>query len=131
MRDRRAAWLTGAIQVAAGAVVWRYGARVLPGGVTAARTIAAVLLAFGAVLVTTALVAPAVAVTLHRRWNAVARVIGVGVTIVLFSLMFVGVLPFFLFIRRGDPLRRRLGAASYWEPAPADDPSMDRALRQY
>lgn len=115
------AWLTGAVQAAMGTVLWFVGARV----------IAIVLFALSAVFLLTSALAPAAAAALFRRWTAGAHAVGVAITVVLFSLMFVVLLPFFLVVRRGDPLRKRLGAATYWEPAPPHDPSMDRALRQY
>jgi drug/metabolite transporter (DMT)-like permease len=125
------ALLTGGAQAAMGAVFWYVGSRGHANGIPASHVIASVLFTLAAAFLLTSLLAPAAAVALYRRWTAGAHAVGVAFTIVLFALVFVGVLPFFLFVRRRDPLRKRLGAASYWEPAPPDDPSLERALRQY
>jgi hypothetical protein len=131
VRERRLALLTGGVQAAMGAVFWYVGSRGHAAGFPPSHVIASVLFTLAAAFLLTSLAAPAAAVALYRGWTAGTHAIGVAITVVLFSLMFVAVLPFFLFVRRRDPLRKRLGAASYWEPAPPDDPSLERALRQY
>lgn len=125
------ALLTGGVQAAMGLVFWYVGSRGHADSIPASHVIASLLFTLAAAFLLTSLLAPAAAVALYRGWTTGAHAVGVAITIGLFSLVFVGVLPFFLFVRRRDPLRKRLGAASYWEPAPPDDPSLERALRQY
>ncbi len=84
-----------------------------------------------AAFVLSALAAPALGARLHAAWMKVARTIGIAMTVAMFTVLFAVLLPFFLFVRLKDPLRKRLGAASYWEPCRKDDDSLDRALRPY
>jgi hypothetical protein len=114
---RKGALTTGVAQAVAGALLWHFR----PGAAASVLRIvagsAACLLWFQATaFVLSALVAPAIAVRLQAGWMRVARA------------MF---LPFFLFVRLRDPLRKKLGARSYWETRVPEDDSLDRALRPY
>lgn len=131
MTARKTLFLTGAAQTLGGAVLWHL--RPDASGVARVATTAAAgalwLLAF--TFVVSALVAPALAARLHASWMKVAHAIGVAITFVIFTVLFAVLLPFFLFVRLKDPLRKKLGAASYWEHRKQDDDSLDRALRPY
>ena len=128
---RRGALVTGVAQAAAGALLWYM--RPGPAGVlrVVASVAACLLWLQAAAFVLSALFAPAIAARLHAAWMRLARAIGIATTLVIFTVLFVLFLPFFLFVRLQDPLRKRTGAASYWETRRADHDSMDRALRPY
>jgi len=132
MKGPRATLLmTGAAQAIGGGLLWYL--RPDASGIARLTTsvMAGVLWALACSFVLSALVAPAIAGRLHAVWTRVARAIGIAITFVMFTVLFVVVLPFFLFVRLKDPLRKRLGAASYWERRKQDDDSLDRALRPY
>jgi hypothetical protein len=128
---RKLTLLTGLGQAIGGGVLWHFrpGASGLPRAVMSAVAGALWLLAFA--FVVSALVAPAIAARLHAAWMKVARAIGIGFTFAIFTVLFAVLLPLFLFVRLKDPLRKRLGAASYWEHRNQDDDSLDRALRPF
>ena len=123
--------LTGTIQAAVGLLMWLGGPSAAIAGVPAGRLIAVVFWTCSAAFLLSATFAPALAVRLFRAWTASAHTIGVAITTVLFAALFVLQLPFALVARRNDPLRRRLGGVTYWEPAARHDTSLDRALQQY
>ncbi len=129
--ERRSALVTGAAQAAGGAFLW-YIHWHAAGAMRATTFVAAGLLwLLAAAFLISALVASSIAARLQGAWMKVARAIGIAATIALFSLLFVAVLPFFLFVRLKDPLGKRRGAASYWEQRGEDDDSLERALRPY
>jgi hypothetical protein len=123
--------LTALAQAAGVIVLWH----LRPGLPGAARTVmggAALLLwLLAAAFLLSALVAPAVAARLHAAWAGVARAIGLAITFAMFTVLFAVFLPFFLFVRLRDPLRKRLGARTYWESRAPDDDTMDGMLRPY
>jgi hypothetical protein len=129
---RKGAFATGVAQAIAGSLLWHFRPGSTGGVLRVVAGAAACLLwlqASGFVL--SALVAPAIATRLHAAWMRVARAIGAAITLVIFTALFALVLPFFQFVRLQDPLRKRMGARSYWETRRADEDSMDRALRPY
>jgi hypothetical protein len=131
MTARKTLFITGAAQMIGGGVLWHFRPDA-SGAVRVATTAAAgALWLLASAFVLAALVAPALAERLHAAWVKVARAIGVAFTFGIFTVLFAVVLPFFLFVRLRDPLRKRLGAGSYWERRSQDDDSLDRALRPY
>lgn len=129
---RRRAFITGAAQAVMGGVLWHFGARsAAPGFVSAGTVAACVLWALASAFLLTASFAPRAVGRLYQAWTTFARAIGVVLTVVMFTVLFVVFLPLFLFVRLRDPLRKRLGGASYWEACASDDHSLDRALRPY
>ena len=115
-----------------GGVLWYVGHQGGPGaGVPVTAVLAVALWVLGSVFLLTAIAAPALAARLHGWWVAGARAIGIAFTLVVFTVLFAVFLPLFLFVRWKDPLGKRRGAASYWEPGPRDEHSMDRALQPY
>lgn len=129
---RRHAFLTGVVQAVAGGLLLYFAPSTAAPGVVSARTITtAVLWSLASAFLLTSIFAPRTAARLYGFWTTLARAIGVLFTVLAFSVVFVVFLPLFLFVRLRDPLRKRLGAASYWEPGASDDHSLDRALRPY
>jgi O-antigen ligase len=128
---RRNALLTGAAQAIGGGLLWYL--RPNASGIARLTTsvVAGVLWTLAATFVLSALLAPAIAGRLHAVWTRAARAIGVVFTFVMFTVLFAVLLPFFLFVRLKDPLRKRLGAASYWERRTQEDDSLERAMRPY
>jgi hypothetical protein len=128
---RKTLLLTGAAQAIGGGLLWH----LRPDASGVARVVtssaAGVLWLLASAFVLSALVAPALAARLHAAWMKVARAIGIGFTFAIFTVLFAVLLPLFLFVRLKDPLRKRLGAGSYWEHRSQDDDSLDRALRPY
>jgi len=128
---RKTLLLTAVGQAIGGGVLWHF--RPAAGGV--ARGVmtagAGAMWLLAAAIAVSMLVAPTIAARLHDGWVKVARAIGIAFTVAMFTVLFAVLLPFFLFVRLQDPLRKRLGAASYWERRSQDDDSRDRVLRQY
>ena len=128
---RSSALLTGVAQAIGGALLWYLRSHASGIARVATTGMAAVLWTLACALVLSALLAPSIAGWLHGGWTKVARAIGIAITFVMFTVLFVVLLPFFQFVRLKDPLRKRLGAASYWEPRNPEDDSLDSALRPY
>jgi hypothetical protein len=123
---------TGLVQALAGGLLWHFGIGRRTGvGRMVTGAAACVLWLLASAFVLSALLAPAIAARLHAAWMKVARAIGIGFTFAIFTVLFAVLLPLFLFVRLKDPLRKRLGAGSYWEHRSQDDDSLDRALRPY
>jgi len=97
----------------------------------ASRVAALVLWTLAAALVVVAASSAARAQRIRAAWIAGGRAVGTALTLVLFAAFFAVVLPFFLFVRLSDPLRKTLGAQSYWEAPRPDEHTMDRLLRPY
>jgi hypothetical protein len=67
----------------------------------------------------------------QRVWMGLGRGLGAVMTAVLLTALFFLFLPLFQFIRLGDPLRRRRGADSYWEPHRPQEPTPERMARPF
>jgi hypothetical protein len=129
---RKGALTTGVAQAVGGALLWHFR----PGAAASvlrivASAAACLLWVQASAFVLSALVAPAIAIRLQSGWMRVARAIGIVITVAMFTVLFAVFLPFFLFVRLRDPLRKKLGARSYWETRVPEDDSLDRALRPY
>lgn len=94
---------------------------------------ALVLWALGAAVCLLAVAAPIRVVTpVYVVWMRVAIAIGVVMTPVFFTLLFIVVLPIFSLIRLADPLRMNLSRAeSYWEDHKDHEATVERALRPF
>lgn len=98
-----------------------------------AQVTAIVLVALGAVLfVLTKFPSPA-ARPVYVVWMAVVMRIGIVMSTVLLTLLFLVLLPLFsLIVRLGDPLRKKLHAgATYWEDYKPYDPTVERMRRPF
>jgi hypothetical protein len=74
-----------------------------------------------------------VARTVYVVWMSVAVPIGVVMTTILLTVLFVVLLPLFsLVVRFSDPLRKKLMQAdSYWEDYPRYEPTLERMRRPF
>jgi hypothetical protein len=85
----------------------------------------------GLVLGLVCIILPRAGRYIHRVWMGLGRGLGMVMTTVLLTALFFLFLPFFQFIRLSDPLRRRLGADSYWEPHRSQEPTLERMARPF
>ncbi|MCA9243381.1 MAG: hypothetical protein KDA32_05465 [Phycisphaerales bacterium] len=67
----------------------------------------------------------------YVAWMTGAHGLGFAMTNVLLTIMFVTLLVPFALLRLRDPLRKKRGAASYWEPPERHEPSIERMSRQF
>lgn len=91
------------------------------------------LWAFGVALGTISFGPRALARPVYVGWMTVTMAIGVVMSTILLTVLFVVLLPpFSLVVRLGDPLRKRLGhASSYWVPQKSHEPTMERMRRPF
>jgi len=75
----------------------------------------------------------ALARPVYVGWMTVSMGIGVVMSTILLTVLFVVLLPpFSLVVRLGDPLRKRLGQApSYWLPHKGHEPTLERMRRPF
>ena len=65
-------------------------------------------------------------------WMSITVPIGIAMSTLLLTIMFILVLPLFsLIVRLADPLRKRLSGSSYWENYPKHPPTLDRLRRPF
>ena len=121
-----------------GAVLWtaawrKHGGHGLLGwsGV-GAQGVALCLWALGAGLCALSLYSPASAKPVYVTWMRATAPIGMVMSTILLTLVFVLVLPpFALIVRMGDPLRKRLGGDTYWEDYKPHEPTLERMRRLF
>lgn len=69
---------------------------------------------------------------LYIAWMTAAMYIGIGMTTLMLSLLFIILLPVFSLIRFKDPLRLKMkSAGSYWEDPTPHEATLDRTRRQF
>ena len=70
---------------------------------------------------------------LGRGFFSYGHVMGLFLTVLIMSLIYWLVLPFFTFLKLGDPLKCRPnpGAASYWEDWKQNEQTVDRYSRPF
>ena len=95
--------------------------------------LAIALWALGTALFVISFAPPPVAKPVYVAWMSAVVPIGVAMSTVLLTLLFVLLLPVFsLIVRFGDPLRRRLrGQHSYWEVYKPYEPTLERTKRPF
>ena len=94
--------------------------------------VAVVLLGLGLGLLVLSRAAPRAARTVYVGWMTAAVPIGVAMSMVLLTVLFVFLLPVFsLIVRLGDPLRKKLRGDTYWEDYKPHEPSFDRMRRLF
>jgi len=97
-----------------------------------AKTIAIVFSVVGTSMWLVSLVSPAAAKRLYIGWMTVMVPVGIAMSTVMLTLLFVILLPVFsLIVRRGDPLRKKLGASSYWENYKPHEDTLERMRRLF
>ena len=124
-----------------GAVLWYKGVKP-PGGwwpdagwgwnASAWHVIAVVLWVLGALFAIVCQLSQAGGRRLYVVWMTGAMTLGIGVTTVLLSVLFVILLPLFSLIRLADPLRLRMkSTGSYWEEPTPHEATLERTRRQF
>jgi len=69
---------------------------------------------------------------LYILWMTITVPIGIVMSTVMLTVLFIFLLPVFsLVVRLGDPLRKRLGGATYWENYKRYEPMLDRMRRPF
>lgn len=122
-----------------GALLWlapwlRTGEVGLLGWTAGSNQIMAVCLwAVGLVLGIVSWSSPKAAKPVYVAWMSVAVPIGIVVSTIMLTLLFVLLLPFFSVVARlGDPLRKRRHAGgTYWEDYKPHEPTLDRTARPF
>ncbi len=91
------------------------------------------LQALGVGLCFLSLAAPPVARPVYVAWMTAAGAIGIVMSTVLLTVLFVFLLPVFsLVVRAGDPLRKRLTAGgTYWEDYKPHEATLERMKRPF
>ncbi len=91
------------------------------------------LWALGVALFALSFLFPAVAKPVYVGWMTVAAGMGMVMSTVLLTVLFVLLLPIFsLVVRAGDPLRKKLTPrGSYWEDYKPHEASLDRMRRPF
>ena len=96
------------------------------------RIAAIVLWAVGAVVCAVSLAALSLGRYVYVGWMTAAMAIGMVVTPVLFSVLFITILPIFSLIRLKDPLRLRMGKGeTYWQDASPHEATLERVARPF
>lgn len=85
----------------------------------------------GGALVLLGTLAPRSLKQVHRAWMAVAVAMGKVMTPVIMTIFFFTILLPFTLVRLSDPLRRKLGAATYWEPHRNVESTLERFQRPF
>jgi len=87
----------------------------------------------GAVLCIVSLGSPALAKPIYVVWMTVAAAMGTVMSTILLTLLFVFFAPLFsIFVRMGDPLRKKLSAGgTYWEDYKPHEPTIERMRRPF
>ncbi len=68
----------------------------------------------------------------YISWMTVTVPIGIVMSTVLLTVLFVLLLPLFsLIVRMGDPLRKKLGGRTYWEEYRPHEHTLDRMRRLF
>ena len=101
-------------------------------GLTGGRIAAIVLWIVGVLVCLASLAAPRVGRYVYVGWMTAAMAIGLVVTPVLFTVLFIVVLPVFSLIRLGDPLRlRKSNRQTYWEDPKPHEPTLERMMKPF
>jgi hypothetical protein len=116
-----------------GLLWWRLGpADVGQLGLTGGRIAAIVLWIVGVLVGLVSLAAPRLGRYVYVGWMTGAAAIGLVVTPILFTILFIVVLPVFSLIRLGDPLRlRKSKRKTYWEDPKPHQPTLERMMRPF
>jgi len=112
---------------------WRGGAPVARWIGSAGQITGSILLLVGVLLFALSRVAVPASKRIYVIWMACGLAIGMVVSTILLTIMFVLVLPIFsLILRVGDPLRKKLRTSpSYWEDYTPHEPTLERMRRLF
>lgn len=120
-----------------GAILWvvavrRHGGGPLAWSGLAIQYVAIGFIALGIALCVVGVGAPTVSRLIYVAWMTVTVPIGIVMSAVLLSVLFVFFLPLFsVIVRMGDPLRKKLGASSYWEDYKPYEHTLERMRRLF
>ncbi len=125
----------GVLAVALWVVVWWRGERadLLSWSGSGLEVTAVCLAALGAALCAVSLASTSAAKPIYIAWMSVTVRIGIVMSTILLTVLFVLLLPIFsLIVRVGDPLRKRLFAGgTYWEKYKGHDATVERMRRPF
>ena len=83
-------------------------------------------------LLALSLASPALTKPVYTAWMTVTLPIGIAMSTILLTLLFVFLLPLFsLIVRMGDPLRKRQGGMTYWEDYKPHEHTLERMRRLF
>jgi len=86
----------------------------------------------GAVAGLFTLTVPTIGRRLYITWMTVTLPIGVAMSTLLLTVLYFVLLPIFaIIVRRQDPLRKKLGGATYWEDYRPHEPTIERMRRPF
>ncbi|UCF32729.1 MAG: hypothetical protein JSV78_10385, partial [Phycisphaerales bacterium] len=86
----------------------------------------------GPLLFASSLASYPVARAVYVTWMSIVVPIGIFVSTIVMTLLFVVVLPVFSLIRFSDPLRKKLHKeGTYWEEAKPYEPTIERMTRPF
>ena len=70
--------------------------------------------------------------TVYVGWMTATTPVGIVMSTILLTALFVLILPVFsLIVRMADPLRRKLGGSTYWEDHKPHEPTLERMRRPF
>jgi len=126
-------WGFGVFGVILWVVAWRrYGGGSFGWSGATIQQVAVALFMLGVGLCVIGTAAPSIARPVYIAWMTVTVPIGIGMSTVLLTVLFVFLLPLFsLIVRIGDPLRKKLGGTTYWENYKAYEHTLDRMRRLF
>lgn len=91
-------------------------------------------LGLGLLLFLTSLASPAISKPLYVTWMSIVVPIGIVMSTIMLSILFVVLLPLFsVVVRLGDPLRKKTmrEAPTYWEDYKEYEPTLERMGRPF
>ncbi len=125
----------GVLAVALWVVVWWRGGRenLLAWSGASLEVVAVILAALGLALCVVSLASSAAAKPIYVAWMSVTVPIGIVISTILLSVLFVLLLPLFsLVVRFGDPLRRRrFAGGTYWDDYKRHEATLERMGRPF
>jgi hypothetical protein len=99
---------------------------------TDAQVAAIVSASLGAALLALSRASRSMTKTVYVGWMTATAPVGIVMSTILLTVLFVLILPVFsLIVRMSDPLRKKLGGATYWEDYKAHEPTLERMRRPF
>ncbi len=118
-----ALWIIAALKADASILAWRDAS---------AQVLAIALVGLGATLFVISKSSVPATRTIYVAWMTATVPVGVAMSTVMLTLLFVLLLPVFSFIvRLGDPLRKKLRGSTYWEDYKPHEPTLERMKRPF
>lgn len=98
-----------------------------------AQKTAVALWLLGIFLLLISYVSPRLTKPIYIVWMTVATFIGMIMTTIMLTVLFIVLLPIFsLIVRLGDPLRKKVNSSdSYWEDYKPHEPTLERMKRPF